>query len=73
MERVELPVLEEYDTCLAARIEGKSSRAGGGILVHFTAPTVHPDFRGTLTLEIINLGKSPFLLCLGMPIGQLTR
>jgi dCTP deaminase len=57
--------------CLGARIEGKSSRARCGLLVHFTAPTVHPGFEGNLTLEMINLGKHPFMLCLDMPIAQL--
>jgi dCTP deaminase len=70
-ERIELPILRDHATCLAARIEGKSSRARFGILVHFTAPTVHPGFAGTLTLEMINLGPSSFMLFPGMPIAQL--
>jgi dCTP deaminase len=40
-------------------------------LIHFTAPTVHPGFKGTLTLEMINLGPVPILLHVGMPIAQL--
>jgi dCTP deaminase len=56
---------------LAARIEGKSSRARCGVLVHFTAPTVHAGWKGRLTLEMINLGPAPFLLTPGMPIAQL--
>ncbi len=70
-ETVGLPILQQYDTCLAARIEGKSSRARCGLLIHFTAPTVHPGWHGPLTLEIINLGASPILLNVGMPIAQL--
>ncbi len=70
-ERVRLPILPELDTCLAARIEGKSSRARCGILIHFTAPTVHPGFDGTLTLEMINLGDVDFILRPGMSIAQL--
>lgn len=70
-EHVELPLQAEPDRSLAARIEGKSSRARFGLLVHFTAPTVHPNFKGTLTLEIINLGPYPFLLTPGMTIAQL--
>jgi dCTP deaminase len=70
-ETIKLPILQEYDTCLAARIEGKSSRARCGLLIHFTAPTVHPGWDGPLTLEIINLGVSPILLSAGMPIAQL--
>jgi dCTP deaminase len=71
LESVELPILRDRPTCLAARIEGKSSRARFGILIHFTAPTVHPGFRGTLTLEMINLGPASFLLRPGMAIAQL--
>jgi dCTP deaminase len=59
-EVVGLPVPAGGDTCLAARIEGKSSRARCGVLVHFTAPTVHPGWHGRLTLEMINLGPVPF-------------
>ena len=57
--------------CIAARFEGKSSRARAGILVHFTAPTIHPGFSGNITLEMINLGAIPFTLREGMAIGQL--
>jgi dCTP deaminase len=70
-EYVELPIPPQADTCLAARIEGKSSRARCGVLVHFTAPTVHPGFKGTLTLEVINLGPNAFMLRPGMTIAQL--
>jgi dCTP deaminase len=71
LERIVLPIPSEGDTCLAARIEGKSSRARFGLLVHFTAPTVHPGFDGTLTLEMINLGDWPLILSPGMAIAQL--
>jgi dCTP deaminase len=57
--------------CIAARIEGKSGRARTGLLVHFTAPTIHPGFAGHITLEMINLGPVPFVLREGMTIGQL--
>ena len=56
---------------LSGRIEGKSSRARCGLPVHFTAPTIHPDWSGPLTLELINLCEIPFLLHPGMPIAQL--
>jgi dCTP deaminase len=71
IEWIELPILKRFKTCLAARVEGKSGIARCGLLVHFTAPTVHPGFRGNLTLEIINLGPVPFTLRPGMPIAQL--
>jgi len=70
LETIELPI-DKGPPYLAARIEGKSSRARCGLLVHFTAPTVHPEWKGQLTLEIINLGLTPFLLHSGMPIAQL--
>ena len=70
-EWIELPITDKCETCLAARIEGKSSFARLGMLVHFTAPTVHPGFEGTLTLEMINLGPASILLRPGMYIAQL--
>ena len=76
-ERIVLPLPDEQstdtkvETCLAARVEGKSSRARFGILVHFTAPTIHAGWDGTITLEIMNLGEAPFILFPGMAICQL--
>ncbi|MEQ1947252.1 MAG: dCTP deaminase [Bryobacteraceae bacterium] len=45
---------------LAARVEGRSSLARLGIVVHLTAPTIHAGFGGKITLEMINF--SPFYL-----------
>jgi dCTP deaminase len=70
LERVELSTKNGLPY-LAARIEGKSSRARCGVLVHFTAPTVHPDWDGNLTLEIVNLGVTKVALHFGMAIAQL--
>jgi dCTP deaminase len=70
LERIGLPT-DKGLPYLAARIEGKSSRARCGVLVHFTAPTVHPGWKGPLTLEMINLGPTTFVLRPGMPIAQL--
>lgn len=70
-EFISLPLQRDPDRSFSARIEGKSSRARFGVLVHFTAPTVHPNFKGHLTLEMINLGTWPVLLRPGMPIAQL--
>lgn len=74
-EKVSLPIdhadNRNANVCLAARIEGKSSRARVGLLIHFTAPTVHPGWSGPLTLEMINLGPAGILLRPGMPIAQL--
>jgi len=71
LERISLPINTKESTCLAARIEGKSSRARFGLLIHFTAPTVHPGFEGSLTLEMINLGPAKFCLIPHMRIAQL--
>lgn len=69
LEEVELPLTGSR--VLAARVEGKSSFARCGLLVHFTAPTVHAGWKGQLTLEIKNLGCNPVTLYRGMPICQL--
>lgn len=70
LERVELPI-DKGTPHLAARIEGKSSRARCGLLVHFTAPTVHPGWAGPLTLEMINLGPMTIILRPAMHVAQL--
>lgn len=70
IERVGFP-LKSDATCYAARVEGRSSLARCGILVHFTAPTIHAGFEGTITLEITNLGFAPFLLFPGLAVCQL--
>jgi dCTP deaminase len=60
MEKVGFPLVSR----LSGRVEGRSSLARLGVVVHLTAPTIHADFGGTMgspiTLEIINLG--PFSL-----------
>lgn len=45
---------------LAARVEGRSSLARLGLMVHLTAPTIHAGFNATITLEMVNHG--PFYL-----------
>jgi dCTP deaminase len=76
-EMVTLTLPTEFDErahgkpCLAARVEGKSSLARFGLLVHFTAPTIHAGFEGNITLEMMNLGPAPIRLTSGMPICQL--
>ena len=71
-ETVSFPLCEtDGCTTYAARVEGKSSFARCGLLVHFTAPTIHAGFAGTITLEIINLGPFPIILKPMMYICQL--
>ena len=71
LEHVSFPLQPEGTPSLAARVEGKSSYARCGLLVHFTAPTIHAEFDGTITLELINLGPLDIALYPHMPICQL--
>lgn len=57
--------------CYSARVEGKSSRARFGLLVHMTAPTIHCDFTGLITLEIMNVGPTDIWLHPSVYICQL--
>lgn len=66
-ERVDL----KPTTRLAARVEGKSSLARIGLIVHLTAPTIHAGSTGRIQLEIINLGPRPIRLRAGMKVCQL--
>jgi dCTP deaminase len=70
METIELPINLGHKV-YAARVEGRSSNARCGLLVHFTAPTIHAGFKGTITLEIINLGKMGIVLYPELEICQL--
>jgi dCTP deaminase len=70
LEKVDFPLNSEGG-CFSARVEGRSSLARCGILVHFTAPTIHAGFAGPITLEIINLGAHDFLLSPEMFVCQL--
>jgi dCTP deaminase len=56
---------------IAARVEGKSSLARLGLAVHVTAPTIHAGFAGQIRLEMVNHGKVPIRLRVGMRICQL--
>lgn len=53
-------------------VEGKSTRARAGILVHMTAPTIHSTWAGQITLEIANMGPFDLVLQEGDVIAQLT-
>lgn len=70
-EKIELSLQPSGGPVLAARVEGKSSLARCGLIVHFTAPTIHAGFHGNIALEIINLGAFPIALFPGMKICQL--
>jgi dCTP deaminase len=66
-EKITLP----YTSRLAARVEGKSSLARLGIIVHATAPVIHSGFRGPIQLELCNLGPNEVILDPGMYVCQL--
>jgi dCTP deaminase len=53
-------------------VEGKSTRARTGILIHLTAPTIHAGWSGKIVLEIANVGPFDFVLREGDVIAQLT-
>ena len=53
-------------------VDGKSTRARTGIIVHLTAPTIHAAWYGKVVLEIANLGRLTFVLLEDDVIAQLT-
>ncbi|MBI3911747.1 MAG: dCTP deaminase [Armatimonadetes bacterium] len=65
-ERVEVP--ED----LVARVDGRSSIGRLAVMVHATAGFVDAGFRGTVTLELSNVGKMPVALHPNMRICQIS-
>lgn len=57
---------------LVARLDGRSSMARLGIIIHSTAGSVDPGFEGQLTLEIANISKVPVCLYPGTRICRIT-
>jgi dCTP deaminase len=53
LERIKLP------RTIAARVEGRSTLARLGLVVHLTAPTIHAGFSGRIVLEMCNFGTYP--------------
>ena len=53
-------------------VDGKSTKARTGILVHFTAPTIHAGWHGNIVLEIANLGPFTFVLQEDVVVAQVT-
>jgi len=56
---------------LAGFVDGRSSHARIGLLVHCTAGYIDPGFTGQLTLEFFNAAPRPILLRPGVKICQL--
>ena len=53
------------------RLEGKSSLARMGLIIHTTAGFLDPGNKLRLTLEMVNLSPLPIKLYPGMKIGQI--
>jgi dCTP deaminase len=71
LEKVGFPLASR----LSGRVEGRSSLARLGVVVHLTAPTIHADFGGEsgspITLEIINLG--PFKIAVMPGVSRICQ
>jgi dCTP deaminase len=65
LEWIELP------NDISARIDGRSSLGRLGLIIHSTAGHIDAGFKGSLTMEITNIGQLPILLYPKMRICQL--
>ena len=57
---------------LAGRLEGKSTWGRVGLQIHSTAGFVDPGFDGSLTFELLNVGKVPIPLFPGLRVAQIS-
>jgi deoxycytidine triphosphate deaminase len=69
VEKVGTPIKNPKYICF---IEGKSTRARTGLVVHMTAPTIHAAWHGKVTLEMTNCGPLDLILHAGDCIAQIT-
>jgi len=65
LEWVELP------NNLSARIDGRSSLGRLGLVIHSTAGHIDAGFKGSITMELSNIGMMPIILYPKMRICQL--
>jgi dCTP deaminase len=56
---------------LAGKLEGKSSLARLGLVIHATAGYVDPGFRGQLTFEMSNISRLPIRMYGEMKVAQI--
>jgi len=56
---------------IGARLEGRSSWGRLGLQIHATAGFIDPGFKGVPTLELMNTGKVPIILFVGLRVAQL--
>jgi dCTP deaminase len=68
-EKVGTPKINADLICF---VEGKSTKARTGMIVHLTAPTIHSTWTGNVVLEIVNLGPFDLVFHEGDAIAQLT-
>jgi dCTP deaminase len=54
---------------ISAQVAGRSSWGRLGLVIQ-TAPLIQPGFRGTITLELANVGTVPIVLYVGLRIAQ---
>ena len=52
-------------------IQGRSTLARVGLMVHITANFIHPGMRGKQVLEMTNAGPIPLTIMVGIPICQI--
>lgn len=57
---------------LVGWLDGRSSLARLGLMIHVTAHRIDPGWQGCIVLEFYNAGKLPLALRSGMLIGALT-
>lgn len=65
LEWVELP------SNICARIDGRSSLGRLGLVIHSTAGHIDAGFKGSITMEVSNIGMMPIILYPKMRICQL--
>jgi dCTP deaminase len=65
LEWIELPA------DMSARIDGRSSLGRLGLVIHSTAGHIDAGFKGSITMELSNIGMMPILLYPKMRICQL--
>ena len=58
-------------TNVAAKLEGKSSLGGLGLVVQATAGYIDPGFEGEITFEMSNMNTVPIVLYPGMKVAQI--
>lgn len=56
---------------IVGRLEGKSSLARFGLLIHATSAHIDPGFSAVIVLELYNLGENTIVLEKGMPVAQI--